>query len=295
MPNTTDIIQLLRPHQWIKNSFVFVGVIFASQWHYTAIRDVLFLFVSFCLIASAVYVVNDICDIEADRQHPKKRYRPLARGAIDIPIGWGLAVVLAIAAHALALLVSWWSLAFVLLYALLNLGYSWRWKHMAIVDVFIIATGFVLRMLVGTTGMDIPPSSWLLLCGFMLALFLGFAKRCAELQGIDQTEESGAALTRRVLDDYSARMIDQFIAVTAACAVLSYGLYAVSDETIRVHGTDALIYTVPFVVYGIFRYLFLLYAKEGGNDTARDFYTDFHLLVTVTAWLLTSLFVLTFR
>lgn len=287
-----SIIKLFRPHQYIKNGFVLIGVVFSGQLDYALLISTAFAFGSFCLIASAVYVFNDILDVEADRQHPTKKNRPLASGVIRLRTGWWLSTGLAVVALMLAALVSGWAFVFVLTYALLNIGYSWRWKHVAVLDVFIISAGFMLRILTGTVGLGIIPSSWLLLCGLMLTLFLGFAKRRAELLALERAGVHDRALTRRVLDDYSPMLIEQFMAISAACTILTYSLYTVSAETVTRHGTEALIYTVPFVVYGIFRYVFLLHLKGKGNDTARDLYSDSHLLVTVVAWMVMTLVVL---
>lgn len=288
----TSLIKLVRPHQYIKNGFVLLGLVFAGQWNQSTLISAGLVFFAFCAIASAVYVFNDILDAEADRQHPSKKNRPLASGAISLRTGWWLSGGLALLALVLSELASTWALAFVLAYALLNIGYSWRWKHVAVLDVFIISAGFMLRILTGTVGLDIDPSSWLLLCGLMVTLFLGFAKRRAELLTLERSGIHDRAVTRRVLDDYSPLMIEQFMAISAACTILTYSLYTVSPDTVARHGTGALIYTVPFVVYGMFRYVFLLHLKGKGNDTARDLYTDPHLLVTVLAWMVTTLMVL---
>lgn len=284
-----SLIKLLRPHQYIKNGFVLLGVIFSQQWQQPMLLSAGLAFLAFCAIASAVYILNDILDLQADREHPTKRHRPIASGQVSLPMAGGLLCVLLI----LALLLSWSvspeALALVAAYFLINIAYSWRLKHVVILDVFIIASGFMLRILVGTIGIGIMPSHWLLLCGLMVTLFLGFAKRSAELRTVDP---ANSRATRKVLDDYSPAMLEQFISVTAACTVIAYGLYTVSPETIALHQTDALIYTLPFVVYGIFRYLFLLHHRGGGDDTSRDLITDPHLLVTVAAWLAVTLVIL---
>ncbi|MDR3584408.1 MAG: decaprenyl-phosphate phosphoribosyltransferase [Desulfosporosinus sp.] len=278
-------IRLLRPHQWIKNGFVLLGLMFSRQWNTSTLLAAVVTFLAFCSITSSVYVFNDILDIEADRQHPTKKGRPLASGVISLRGGWTISVGLALTALLLASFTRTWVVFFVVMYAVLNIGYSSRLKHVAVLDVFIISAGFMLRILAGTVGLDIAPSSWLLLCGFMLSLFLGFAKRRAELftlenNGLPETR----IFTRRVLKDYSAMMIDQFMAISAACTILSYGLYTVNSETVARYGTKTLIYTLPFVVYGVFRYIFLLHRRGKGNDTALDLYSDPHLLLTVIAW-----------
>jgi 4-hydroxybenzoate polyprenyltransferase len=286
------LIKLIRPHQYIKNGFVLIGVIFAGLWYPPTLISAGLAFLAFCAIASSVYVLNDILDVEADRQHPTKRNRPLASGAVSLSTAWWLAGGLFCFALVLVLQVGLCAFVFVLAYALLNIGYSVRWKHVAVLDVFIISGGFMLRILTGTVGLGIPPSSWLLLCGLMLTLFLGFAKRRAELLALERAGVHDRALTRRVLNDYSPMMIEQYISISAACTILSYSLYTVSGDTVARHGTDTLIYTVPFVVYGMYRYLFLLHKRGNGNDTARDLYADRHLLITVVCWVVVTVAVL---
>ncbi|WP_019594331.1 decaprenyl-phosphate phosphoribosyltransferase [Thioalkalivibrio sp. ALM2T] len=281
-----SLIKLLRPHQYIKNGFVFLGVVFAHEWGEPGtVLAATLAFLAFCAIASAVYVLNDIVDVEADRQHPTKRDRPIASGAISVPTAWAIFATAAVIALVLAAMVSTWVIALILTYLVLNVAYSWSLKHIVILDVFSIAAGFMLRILAGTLGLGIEPSQWLLLCGLMLTLFLGFAKRRAELADDTIERRGNADRPRRVLDDYSLSLLDQFTSISAACTVLAYGLYTVSAETMALHGTDGLIYTLPFVIYGIFRYLFLLHARGGGNDTSRDLVTDPHLLATVAVWL----------
>jgi 4-hydroxybenzoate polyprenyltransferase len=285
-----SIIKLLRPHQYIKNGFVLLGVVFSHQWDILTLGSALLAFAAFCAIASAVYILNDLLDVEADRAHPVKRQRPLASGAVSLSLARKLFAALVIVASLLAIAVSVWVLLIVLAYLLLNIAYSLRLKHVVILDVFSISGGFMLRILAGTVGIGIAPSQWLLLCGLMITLFLGFAKRRAELGMLGS--DASPSITRRVLDDYSPAMLDQFIAVSAACTVIAYSLYTVSPETIAMHGTHALIYTVPFVIYGIFRYLFLLHLRGQGNDTSRDLFTDPHLLLTVVGWLVSTVAIL---
>ncbi|WP_019569906.1 decaprenyl-phosphate phosphoribosyltransferase [Thioalkalivibrio sp. ALE11] len=298
------IFKLLRPHQYIKNGFVFLGPVFAHAWEGETLLAATLAFLAFCAMASAVYVLNDILDVEADRRHPTKCRRPLASGAIGIPAARVILSVLVVLALALGLLVSAWVTGLLAGYLVLNIAYSLALKHVVILDVFSIAGGFMLRILAGTLGLGIEPSQWLLLCGLMLTLFLGFAKRRSELaetavtagpapaDPAPESRDDSRGDTRRVLDDYSTALLDQFIAISAACTVIAYGLYTVSPEVIALHGTDELIYTLPFVIYGIFRYLYLLHFRGRGGDTSRDLFTDAHLLVTVVAWLGVTLAVL---
>lgn len=285
------IIKLLRPHQYIKNGFVLLGPLFAHQWSTQTLTQAALVFFAFCCMASAVYVLNDLMDIDADREHPIKCRRPLPSGQISLSLAKLLLLGMFIGSILLSLAVSPWVTLFVLIYFAMNILYSWRLKHVVILDVFIISAGFMLRILAGTVGLGIAPSVWLLLCGLMVTLFLGFSKRRSELLMLESSGDS-SNLTRKVLDDYSPAMLEQFISVTAACTILSFGLYTMSPQTIALHGTKNLIYTLPFVIYGIFRYLFLLHHKAKGNDTAKDLLTDWHLLVTVLAWVATTLWVL---
>lgn len=279
--NPRALIKLMRPHQWLKNGFVFVGLLFGHAWGEAAtVQAVLLAALAFCLVSSAIYVVNDLADREADRLHPHKKHRPLAAGTVSPSQGMVLSAIGAIAGLVLAWSASVQVLIIVVLYGVLNLLYSWYLKHVVVLDVFVIAAGFMLRILAGTVGVGIPPSSWLLLTGLMVTLFLGFAKRRAELAVM---EHSGAP-ARKVLQNYSLPMLDVMIGVCATGAVMAYSLYTISDDAIAIHHTTDLIYTVPFVLYGLFRYLHLSFSSDAGEDPARDLLRDPHLLVTVLGW-----------
>src|SRR5437762_9419754 len=252
---TSALIRLLRPHQWIKNGFLFMGVVFGHGWNdATLVAEALVLFAAFCLVSSAVYILNDIADRDADRLHPHKRERPLARGEIGVGAPIALCIALALVGLALAAAVSLPALLITAAYLVLNIGYSAGLKHVVIRDVFMIAGGFMLRILAGTAGIGIPPSNWLLLCGLMLTLFLGFCKRRAELLAVTDPANSGSGY-RVALDGYSMPLLDCLIAVSVACAALGYALYTVDPDTIALHRTDRLFLTFPFVLYGLFRYL----------------------------------------
>jgi 4-hydroxybenzoate polyprenyltransferase len=281
------LIRLMRPHQWIKNGFVFLGVIFGHGWEDpTLVAQVLELFVAFCLASSAVYVGNDIADRDADRLHPTKRFRPLAQGDVGVGAARVLCVALALAGLALAAMVSLSALAIVGAYLALNLAYSAGLKHVPILDVFIIAGGFMLRILAGTMGLGIPPSKWLLLCGLMLTLFLGFGKRRAEFIAVNGAENlNGGSGQRAALEGYSKTLLDVLIAVSVAGAAIGYAFYTVDAETVALHQTDRLILTVPFVLYGLFRYLQVMYSRGGGGDPAWELLHDPHLMISTAGWL----------
>jgi 4-hydroxybenzoate polyprenyltransferase len=250
------------------------------------VAEVLELFAAFCLVSSAVYVMNDIADREADRLHPAKRSRPLAQGEISVGLAAALCVAFALGGLALAAAVSRSALLIAAAYVVLNLAYRAGLKHVAILDVFMISGGFMLRILAGTSGIGIPPSKWLLLCGLMLTLFLGFCKRRAELLDLGDNENSnGASGQRAALAGYSRALLDRLIMISVAGATIGYALYTVDAETIALHGTDRLIFTVPFVLYGLFRYLRVVYSKGGGGDPSLELLRDPHLIVATLGWL----------
>jgi HAD superfamily hydrolase (TIGR01490 family) len=274
-----ELLKLMRPHQWAKNAFVFVGVLFGHAW---AAPEALLAAVlaagAFCAVSSAIYIVNDYADRERDRLHATKRMRPLASGRVMPATALALAGVLALVGLGLAVKAGSVVLLIVAIYAGMNLLYSFGLKNQVILDVFIIAGGFLLRILAGTAGIGIEPSKWLLVCSLFLTLFLGFTKRRSELL------EAGKGRHRKALEHYSPPLLDNMMAITACAAIMSYSLYSMSPETAALHGTDNLIYTIPFVAYGMFRYLYLLHARQAGTDTSHDIVRDPHLLATVLAW-----------
>jgi 4-hydroxybenzoate polyprenyltransferase len=286
MNNIVESLRLMRPYQWVKNAFVFTGLLFGHAWRDPQlVALVMVVFIAFCLVSSAVYTFNDIVDLEQDKQHPKKSRRPLASGQVSVPAATALAVVLGVLGLSLAYIASPAVLAILALYVLMNNAYSLWLKHVVILDVFIIATGFMLRILAGTLGVGIPPSQWLLLCGLMVTLFLGFTKRRAEIFALNDDK----ANHRKVLEHYSPVLLDKMIGITASGLIMSYSLYTMNPDTIRIHGTANLIYTVPFVMYGVFRYIYLLHHQSRGGDPSHDLVRDRHLLIVVGAWLLTTI------
>ena len=289
MNQVSNLVRLMRPRQWVKSSFVFTGILFANAWRQPLLaQKVLIAAVAFSLTASGVYIINDLLDRSTDLQHPKKKLRPLASGVISNASAVSLLAVLWIVALVLALFVSAKVLTIISIYALINVAYSLGLKHVVILDVFIIASGFMLRILAGTIGVGIPPSEWLLLCGLMMALFLGFAKRRAELYAL--TDDGPTH--RRVLSNYQAVLLDKMIVVTATCVILTYSLYTMSPATIQAHHTERLIYTVPFVIYGIFRYIYSLHRQSAGSDPALQIFRDPHLLAAIGGWLIVTLWLI---
>jgi len=279
-------IRLMRPHQWVKNGFVFVGLLFGHAWNNTTLLfDVAIAFGAFCLVSSAIYTFNDIVDQKRDRLHPTKCRRPLASGQLTTSTAAMLALSLGALGFILAYASSLAVLNILIGYASMNIAYSLWLKHVVILDVFIIAAGFMLRILAGTLGVGIPPSQWLLLCGLMVTLFLGFTKRRAEIIALPDDKASH----RRVLEHYSPLLLDKMIGITATGLIMSYSLYTMSADTIRIHGTANLIYTVPFVMYGVFRYIYLLHHQSLGGDPSHDLLRDSHLVIVVGAWVISTI------
>jgi 4-hydroxybenzoate polyprenyltransferase len=286
-----ELLKLMRPYQWVKNGFVFVGLLFSDVSNDSGLRaSVLLAAAGFCLLSSCVYTLNDVLDREADRAHPLKRRRPLASGTVSLEQAYALAFACGAAGLALGAMASAIVAGILVAYLVLNLAYSAGLKNIVILDVFIIAAGFMLRIFAGTWGVNIAPSHWLLLCGLLLTIFLGFAKRRAELMTSDGDGPSGVS-QRPVLYDYSPVLLDTLMAISAAGAIVSYSLYTVSPDTIELHQTDKLIYTLPFVLYGIFRYIFLLH-RRGGEDPASTLLTDAHMLIAGALWLAVTLWLI---
>ncbi|HVE83272.1 MAG TPA: decaprenyl-phosphate phosphoribosyltransferase [Myxococcales bacterium] len=288
-PTAAALVRTLRPRQWTKNGGVYAPLLFARAVFEdgAALRATLAA-AAFCLVSGGVYVVNDWVDRERDRLHPEKRHRPIASGQISAPWAaalvaacWGAGGVLAVLARpAFAELAAG--------YVGLQLLYSFALKRLVIVDVVTIAFGFVLRVVAGAVAISVPVSNWLFLCTLLLAVFLGFAKRRHELTSL----QAEAASHRANLSEYSLPMLDQMIAAVAAACLVAYGIYSVSPETIQHVGSDRMKFTVPFVMYGIFRYLFLIHHRGAGGSPERVLLSDPPLLVNmglftaVAAWAL---------
>jgi 4-hydroxybenzoate polyprenyltransferase len=282
-------IRLLRPYQWVKNGFVFAGFLFVEGWHDpTLTLRVVAAAGAFSWVASSVYILNDLGDRERDRRHPQKRLRPLAAGTISPAAALSLMGVTLVGGLALGYWVSSGTFLLLSIYLILNALYTKWLKRVVILDVFVLASGFFLRILVGTLGVGIPPSKWLLLCGIMLALFLGFGKRQAELMEMRSTGQAG----REVLGQYSDKILESMLTTTSGAVLVTYALYTVDESTVLQHHTEALIYTVPIVAYGLFRYLYLLHHHEMGQDSSRELFTDGHLVGTLLVWLAAVLLIL---
>jgi 4-hydroxybenzoate polyprenyltransferase len=276
-----NLIVSVRPGEWTKNLFVFAGLLFGQRLtDPLAVKRATLAFLIFCSLAGVVYLVNDVADRDRDRQHPRKRNRPIASGALGVPTALGAAAVLT----ACGLGAAWWLgrdfFAVAAGYLLLLVLYSGPLKHIVIIDVLTIAIGFVLRVAAGAVAIGVPISQWLLICTILLALFLGLSKRRHEIVLL----ADGAIGHRRILEEYSPYLLDQMIGVVTASTLMAYILYATSHETAEKFGTSLLGLTIPFPLYGIFRYLYLVHRKEGGGSPAELLLNDRPLLACVALW-----------
>lgn len=280
-----DLIQILRPTQWAKNTVLFAALIFSKHlFQLVDLSLVAWAFVCFCCVSSGAYVMNDIHDCERDRQHPLKSRRPLPAGRIRRKTAVWLSLSLMAVGLAGAALLGWAFLGLSALYLLLQVAYTFVLKGMVILDVMSIAAGFVIRAGAGGVAIDVEVSPWLIICTFLLALFLGFSKRRHELVLLD----AKATEHREILREYSPYFLDQMINVVTASTVVSYAIYTASSEVQEKLGTDKLYLTLPFVLFGIFRYLYLVHQREEGGNPTWLLLNDRPLLACVLLWILTA-------
>jgi len=284
-----QILISMRPKQWTKNMILFAPLIFSQNlFHTQSFLKIMEAFILFTLLCGAVYIFNDLIDIEKDKSHPKKSQRPLAAGKLS-PRNAIIA----------SLLIGFTSLVFSFLlnirfgmvissYLILQLAYSFSLKHIIILDVFSVAAGFVLRVLAGAVVIDVPVSTWLVVCTMLLALFLSFCKRRHELINL----ETEAVNHRKSLKEYSPYLLDQMIAVVTASTLISYALYTMSAETVQKFGTTDLKYTIPLVLFGIFRYLYLIHQKDEGGNPESIILKDKPMILNVCIYVLAVALVL---
>jgi 4-hydroxybenzoate polyprenyltransferase len=285
----TPYVELARPSHWVKNAFVLAGIVFGHAWDDASLLTAaLVTTLAFCLASSAVYAFNDAIDAEQDRDHPDKRERPVARGAVGKREAFAIAATLALASLVAAAWVGATATGIVAAYLALNVAYTLGLKRVPVIDVFVIAAGFMLRLLAGTSGIGVEPSQWLLACGFLLTLFLGFAKRRAELARLAED----AAQHRAVLDAYTTGFLDKAILVCVVGMVVTYAAYTVSPDTASLHGTAHLIVTLPWVLLGTSRYLFRLHFRGGGGDPAEEVMRDPILAASGVGWIATVLWLI---
>jgi 4-hydroxybenzoate polyprenyltransferase len=279
-----NLLVSLRPGQWTKNLLVFAGLLFGRRlFDARAVGDAVAAFAVFCALSGVVYLVNDIADRSSDREHPLKARRPIASGALPVRTAVIAAVVIAAAALVLAGELGPRFAGVAAAYLALQILYSAVFKHLVILDVLTIAIGFVLRAVAGAVAVNVEISHWLLVCTILLALFIGLAKRRHEIVLL----ADGATHHRPILGEYSPYLLDQMIAVVTASTLMAYVFYTISPETQEKFGTPWLGLTIPFPLYGIFRYLYLVHRREGGGSPAELLLTDRPLLVCVALWALT--------
>ena len=278
------VVAALRPRQWSKNLLVFAGIIFSAKLgDVTRWSEALAAFFAYCALSSAAYLVNDLRDREHDRLHPVKRERPIARGELSATGAVTIALVLTLFAVVVGAWLGWASLGLLAGFAALQIGYSFGLKHVVLVDVRVIGGLFVIRAGAGAEAVDVRISPWLLLCTALLALFLALAKRRGELVLVGARETPG----RPVLEGYSLELVDQLVSVVAASTVIAYSLY-----TFTARDSKALMVTIPFVIFGVFRYLLLVHRDDLGEEPEQVLLTDAPIIVAVCLWVVTAAVIL---
>lgn len=282
-----NILKTIRPKQWTKNVAIFAALVFDRQLlHWSALERTLAGLILFCLVTSTVYIFNDIIDIEADRQHPKKSKRPLASGALPISTAVTTAILFLVIALPLAYQLSTGFFFICLVYLVMNLAYTKWLKHIPLLDVLIISAGFVLRVAAGVTLIHVERfSPWLYVVTTLLSLYLGFGKRRAEIMLVND----GTNSTRKVLEGYSLPLLDQLITIVSSTTIVSYSLYTFSAPNLPEN--HAMMLTIPFVLYGIFRYLYLIQIQHAGGEPEELLLTDRPLQITIVLWALAVLVV----
>ena len=286
-----ELLKSIRPQQWLKNLFIFAPLIFSENiFNRSMFLQSLLAFAVFCLLSGALYILNDLKDIEEDRLHPIKSKRPLAAGELKKRQAIAAFVILSFISLLFASLVNEEFLWVCLVYYFLQIAYSFALKHVVILDVFIVASGFFLRVIAGAVAIQVQISPWLLICTTLLALFLALSKRRHEILLLDKE----AINHRPILKEYSPYLLDQMISVVTASTVIAYCLYTISGETIEKFGTNKLILTIPFVLYGIFRYLYLIHQKAEGGTPETLILKDRPLLFDIFLWIISAALIIYF-
>jgi len=283
------LIKSLRPLQWSKNAFIFAGLLFSQNlFHLSYLLKSIAAFFLFSFVSGATYIINDIRDLEEDRIHPKKRFRPIASGRLKVSFALPFAIFLILVSLILAFLLNWDFFLVISLYLILTLSYSFFLKEIVILDLLAIAFGFVLRAWAGTVVIGVSLSVWLFICTILLALFLGITKRKTEIALLGDS----APNHRSVLSHYSHNFLDQMTSVVTAATVVSYAIYTVAPETVAKFGTNKLFLTIPFVLYGIFRYLYLIYHAEFMENPEWALIKDLSLTIAILLWIISVVLIL---
>lgn len=286
MKSIVAIVKTLRVYQWTKNSLVFAALIFAGElMDLEAIQLSIIAFFSFCFSASSAYILNDIIDIEKDRLHPEKSRRPIPRGDVSIPMAFFLTVALAVLSLALGYTLGIKFIAILLVYVFLTVSYSLLWKKFFLVDVLVLAMGFVTRAIAGAVAINVVFSHWLIVCTLFLALFLGLGKRRGELLLLKDDAENH----RSVLVFYTIEYLDQLLLIVSGGALITFTIYTCSPEVITRLHTDKLYLSLPFVIYGLFRYLYLVRYQGEGSDPSKVLLSDKPIILCVILWALTNI------
>lgn len=287
-----EILKSLRPQQWIKNFFIFAAIIFSRNiFNLPLLLKAVIAFIAFCVLSSSLYILNDLKDLEEDKHHPIKSKRPLASGRLKKSHAILSFVILSSLGFILAVTLNRNFFIIALVYFILQIAYSFRLKHVVILDVFVIAAGFLIRVVAGGLAIEVSLSSWLLICTTLLALFLALGKRRHELVLLEEE----ASAHRPILEEYNPYFLDQLIAVVTASIVIAYCLYTIDAKTVAKFGTTNLLYTVPFVFYGIFRYLYLIHQKSKGGSPESLILKDKPLLIDIFLWIASAVFILYMR
>ncbi|HEY7254278.1 MAG TPA: decaprenyl-phosphate phosphoribosyltransferase [Methylomirabilota bacterium] len=282
------VLLSLRPRQWVKNFFVFAGLIFSQSLFTPLVWPALAAFAIFCALSGAIYLFNDLADVEKDRLHPTKRRRPIASGALSVRTGAAIGVLTLVGSLVAAYALSARFGVVATVYAALLTAYSVWLKHVVILDVLTVAIGFVLRAVAGAAAIGVEISGWLVICTILVALFLALGKRRHEYL----TLHGDAAAHRPILAEYSESFLDQMVAVVTASTVTAYALYTMSPDTVAKFHTRWLPLTLPFVLYGVFRYLYLLYRRELGGNPSDLLLSDRALLINTVLWMVALLLVI---
>ena len=285
-------LRALRPHQWVKNVFVFAALVFSRNLTNTSAGlHTLAVFGAFCLVASAIYLINDVADYDRDRVHPKKSQRPIASGLVSRPQAVVLALILAPIGLAIAYGLNLPTGVVLSTYAVMNLAYSLWLKHFVLLDVFMIALGFLFRVTAGAFAIAVDISTWLLICTFFISLFLAFCKRRHELESLGEDATSH----RGNLAHYSLQFIDKMVAALASMTVMSYALYTIDPRTVEKVGTNGLVLTVPLVLFGTFRYLYLVHLHQMGGSPTEVVLTDRGMQVVIGLYLTVAITLIYFN
>lgn len=282
---------MLRVSHWLKNAFVFAALVYSKElFNLELVQKSILGFFAFCFVSSSIYIINDIRDIEADRQHEKKKNRPLASGAIPIPNALVLLCVMLICVVLISLNLPIEAIIYLATYVAMNIAYSFGLKNIVILDIFIIAAGFMLRMLTGAAVIGVGVSSWLIICTLFISLFLGIMKRRSEIKKMKINTEHA----RPVLKEYSEELVRTILMTSVIGSIMSYTLYAVSEHTLAYFNSKKMILTVPIVMYGVFRYLYIDEKLQTAEDTVNAILQDKGLIICGLLWVLSTLAIIYF-